>query len=167
MAKKNVFPVCNPNVLEFSPENSIFVYENLSASATYRLFHTDGSWGQLLIGEAGQEEWTRDGAIQGRGVFIFGFHKGQNGTPVLDSPPSGTVICVGIKNKLTSTYDTHFLSSRTYSPVPRSISFDFGVSFDESRKDSSDQSVVYANSFWVTYMWDGSTWQMLGSNNWV
>lgn len=165
--KKHVFPVCSPNLLEFSKENTTLIYTEDLTNIADRLFYTDGSWGQLLIGEASHEEWTPPGTSPGDGWFYIGFTTGAYGTnPVLEPPPPGTVICVGNKDKLTSTFDSGYASSRSSTPLPRSVWADFGVNFTETKTNES-QADFYADPYWVTYMWSGSTWHLLGSNNWV
>ena len=167
MAREHVYPVCSPNLLEFSKENTLSIFPILQASLTNRLFYTDGSWGQLLIGEASNEEWKRDGADDGRGYFLIGFTEGYSDSPLLDPPPAGTVICVGIKDRTTSTFDNFYTGSRVSLIPSPLIGDEFGTKFDNASKSGTDISVVFANPFWTTYMWDGNRWQILGSNNWV
>ena len=166
MSRKHVFPVCSPNLLEFSPENSTVIFEG--GTITSRFFHADGSWGQILIGEASTEEWTAPGYTPGKGWFYFGYWEGLYSEPrVFDPPPAGTVICAGVKDKLTSTFDSVYTNSRSSLTIGgRQLWQDFSISFSQIRTDESKED-FYADPFWVTYMFDGKTWQILGSNNWV
>lgn len=172
MAKKHVFPVCSPNLLEFSPENAI---KSLTIQAVgYRLFHTDGSWGQLLFNEANMEDWGVDGQTEGRGFFLFGW--ARPGTDEAQDfgdtsePPPGLVICIGSKNKQNGTFDTFYTYSRFFAHPRLSYlfaddglgSFDFQAIYD----DQQSEEEYNAKPKFFSVMWTGTRWVVLGSNNW-
>lgn len=180
--RKHVFPVCNPNVLEFKKENSS--QSNLDGNIGRHFFETDGSWGQLLLGEANMEDWEVEGMIAGRGFFFIGLLiKGVGSAPnKFDSfstskPPSGMVICIGSKDKNNGTFDPFYSGSRCILYPATSYAFseadamsdsDFGnLSFYVIRNDQKSAEDYHAIPHWFTLMFDGTRWVFLGSNNWV
>jgi len=169
MAKKNVFPVCNPDILEFKRENSLEALGNNNIGNHF--FHVDGSWGQLLLGEANMEDWGIEGQIDGRGFFNFGSTEKagyyQQLLGYTSNPPAGLVISIGSKNKQNGTFDDFYTFSRTsFSPSLKFAftdegDFDFDTIFDgqQTREEYNGKPK------WFTVMWSGKRWVFLGSNN--
>ncbi len=169
MAKKNVFPVCSPNVLEFSPENSIGA-KTPGYDFSQHIFPTDGSWGELLLGEANNEDWGVEGSSPGAGWFYVGatlqndfFGKTFGITSI---PPAGLVVCIGSKDKQEGTYDNVYTFSRTQMLPNTRILFDGDSDFGNIFNDQQTRDEYNAKPRWKTLMFNGSSWVFLGSNSW-
>jgi len=166
--RSHVFPVCNPNILEFKRENTLGW---LSGGIGRRLFHTDGSWGQLLFSEANMEDWVVDGQTEERGYFSLGWIPPEDFfAPIVgytSEPPNGLVICIGSKNKENGTFDPHYTYSRCL-PNPNLLSLfsTTGLGFRLIYDDQQDAEEYHGKPKFFTIMWTGTRWVLLGSNNW-
>ena len=164
MARKHVYPVCNPNVLEFTKDNSAQSDLDQFNIASY-LFHTDGSWGQLLFGEANNEDWEIEGMSTGRGFFFIGYIRPSDSKWSLTSkPPSGLVICIGSKDKQNGTFDPFYARSRSrfypstgYTFIEADDMSGLGsTSFDEIFNPEKTKEEYHAKPHWITLMFDGT-----------